>query len=71
MENKGEMLQPSLIFTILSRRESLIERGGGGNLLQNLTTNKEGGLYRGVGGGVFRELFWYFWVFAAIIINNY
>ena len=29
MENKGEMLQPSLIFTILSRRESLIERGGG------------------------------------------
>ena len=50
MENKGEMLQPSLIFTILSRRESLIERGGGGNLLQNLTTNKGGGLYRGVGG---------------------
>ena len=50
MENKGEMLQPSLIFTILSRRESLIERGGGVNLLQNLTTNKGGGLYRGVGG---------------------
>ena len=49
MENKGEMLQPSLIFTILSRRESLIERGGG-DLLQNLTTNKGGGLYRGVGG---------------------
>ena len=66
MENKGEMLQPSLIFTILSRRESLIERGGGGNLLQNLTTNKGGGFIEEWGGGLLRAVL----VFLGICSYN-
>ena len=52
MENKGEMLQPSLIFT---RRESLIERGGGELIAKFDHQQRRGALQRSGGGGSFES----------------